>query len=95
MVSWKKKIAKSAQLIDQLYMKSVGFGPNDIGNRRIVICGTENGTLPHIFFAVFNADNNVTEFLYENPYTASEYCRNIEIDINNNQCILNNNANNQ
>ena len=82
----KKKIPKTVQLMDLLYIKTVDFGPIGEGGKRIVICGTGIGPPSHIFFAVFNTYHNVTEFLWEAPTTVKELSRNVEIDVNNEQC---------
>ena len=84
----KKKIPKTVMLMDQLYIKAVDFGPSGSNGKRIVICGTGIGPPTHIFFAVYNTYQNVTEFLWEGKTTTPEISRNVEIDVNNDQCKL-------
>lgn len=82
----KKKIPKTVQLMDLLYVKTVDYGPMGADGKRIVICGTGIGPPSHIFFAVFNTYFNVTEFLWEAATPNKEISRSLEIDINNGQC---------
>ncbi len=88
-----KKIPKTVRLSGRIHVRTADFEfpSGTVVGKRLVIAGTAaaaRDVSSHIFFAVFNTYHNVTELLWEEPYSSPEVCRGVEIAVTSDHCIL-------
>ena len=86
-----KKIPKTVKLENEVYVRWANFELplGTVVGKRLVIAGTGTASTANysrIFFAVFNTYYNMTEFLWEEPYSRPEVCRAVEIAKTSDHC---------